>query len=188
MDLKEAHDLLLSLTKSTDNARIFKEIYMHFNKPDDYDLKQYLEFVHENCYEWFEGLPDKLASEPALSKPKSAILKLISHETVQTAVGAELCQELENNLVQTWRNIKDDLIKARKHNVTSGSFVIPMDQDHESVQENEPHTSVNVANVANVANDTSDTRLEKVKALFLSFVQCTQPQMYEFVSKVVDAI
>ena len=114
MKLGEAHELLLSLTKSSDNARYFKETHDHAGFPRDRNLADYLSFINDNCDAWFRGLPDKLSSETALAKPKSGILKLINEPKVIEDVGADLCKALESELNRTWKRSKDAYIAERK--------------------------------------------------------------------------
>jgi hypothetical protein len=113
MKLIDAHKLLVSLTKSPDNARYFKETYEHFGKQGDDDLHTYLEFVCENCVEWLERLPDKLTSQESLAKPKSAIIKLLDQQTVVDELGTEFCNTAKSTLVTTWKSHKDAIVADR---------------------------------------------------------------------------
>lgn len=186
MDLNAAYDLLLKLTKSTDNARIFKETYLHFHKPDDYDLKAYLEFITENCESWFDLLPEKLSSEPALSKPKSAILKLMSQPDVRACLGADFCSTVEEALVTTWRDIKDDLVKKRKSVHSRTNMSEDGADGHHADATHEPRADTQAQEPSNP--DDANIRIQAIKDLFKSFVKCSKPEMVEFMGKVIDGL
>ncbi len=182
MRLGEAYKKLLGLTKSTDNARTFKETYLHFNKTDEDDLKTYLEFVCDNCEDWFHALPDKLASEAALAKPKSAIIKLISEEDVRGDLGADFCSELEQTLASTWRAKKVEIVDSRKGNkvITGGE----LDKDMHS--ENNDHVHSQSDNHKN--HDELSKRFQRTKDIFLLYVKNKEPDAYEFMKVIIESL
>lgn len=131
MKLEHAADVLRPLTKTGDNARIFTEVYTHCGKKKEDDLQTYLDFILENCAEWMELLPEKYQSETALSKPKTAICKLLTVPEIIKELGEDFCKELDKTIVDTWKKNKDSLVQQRSVAATVPTQTL----DNHSVQE-----------------------------------------------------
>lgn len=177
MKLIDAHQLLASLTKSTDNARYFKETYEHFGKQADDDLQTYIQFIFENCLEWLERLPDKLTSQEALAKPKSAVVKLLEQPSVIQELGDQLCSQAKDLLVTTWKANKDRITieRAEDHDDLEQSV------ENEIIEADEPPPSVdNQQQIAQLQQE--NLRLAEQLAVYQN--KCTQLQ--EACFKVVE--
>ena len=88
MKLLDAHKLL-SEDGVADHARYFNDLYkLHEFKESD-ELKHYFDFVLHEPELWLKSFPNKLKSKPAFSKPKTAILKLLRHNSVIEEYGID---------------------------------------------------------------------------------------------------
>lgn len=161
MKLIDAYNLLFSLTKSKDNARSFKETYEHFSKGDDDALDTYLLFVSDNCVEWLERLPDKYASQEALSKPKTGILKLIEQPSVVEYLGEDTCKRLKQVITDTWKLNKDRIAAERTEGLQQDIESPPLDQeiDAQSFEADNPHVSPHIQSTDMSALQAENVRL-----------------------------
>lgn len=107
MILKHASAILQKMTATSDNARVFRETYMHFLHKDDDELLPYIQFIAENTKEWLENLPEKYKSIVSKAKAKTSIIKLLSNEDVASDLGSEVCTKTIEVLNDTWKQFKN---------------------------------------------------------------------------------
>jgi hypothetical protein len=112
MKLKDAF-LLLHENGTADHHRNFAMIFKHYNFTEDMELKEYLEFVSNETLEWIKGFPGSMVTKEQLSKPKTALVKLLKLETVKTALGAEFVANVHRKVWDTFKQNVDAIVTER---------------------------------------------------------------------------
>lgn len=139
MNLTQTYDLLLTLPSGRENASVFKTTYEHYQFKNDENLKAYLEFIKDNTIEWFSEMPERWKSLTQLSKPKTALIKLLKNEEIAKEVGDEYAQELITTINGTWKKYMHDLSDSRQKSITN-SVKTPEETSEKTEQEDEEKT------------------------------------------------
>lgn len=108
MNLIEATALL------SEQGKYFSDVYKLYNYRDEQLLKDYLDFVITEPVEWMRGFPARLHNISSFAKPKTALIKLLKHETVQTALGTEYVQKVYNVVWKTYKQHAEDIVEKRE--------------------------------------------------------------------------
>jgi len=115
MKLSEAFDLLFTHDKGSANAKVFKTMHEHYNyKNPNSDIKLYLDFVKNNCKEWLFDMPEGWRAKPQLSKPKTAMIKLLQQPKVVEHLGEDYANDLIKIIETTWKQNMHDLVNVRQ--------------------------------------------------------------------------
>lgn len=72
-----------------------------------------IETIVNDPMQWFMAFPMRLKSASALSKPKTAILNILSHNATKQALGEEICSTHYKAIEKTWKEHKNELIASR---------------------------------------------------------------------------
>jgi hypothetical protein len=136
MNLIEATALL------GEQGKYFLDVYKLYNYRDDQLLKDYLDFVITEPVEWMQGFPARLHNISSFAKPKTALIKLLKHETVQAALGQEYVQKVYNVVWKTYKQHAEAIVAKRE----AKSRTVDKDSIRESILDQmeertgEPHT------------------------------------------------
>jgi hypothetical protein len=126
MNLKEATDILMNMTKSRDNSRKFEDMYRHFSMSDETPLNDYLEFIDRNKVEWLNAFPECVKTESGLRKHVTAVKQLLEHPRVSDIIGRDACNKMKQELTKVWQENKTRLVEERNGGpVQTGGNPIP---------------------------------------------------------------
>jgi hypothetical protein len=73
----------------------------------------YVEAIVNDPLEWLQSFPLTDVSEPALAKSKSAMLFLLSHETIRSQLTPAVCEHAVDVLTSAWQANKRMLVEQR---------------------------------------------------------------------------
>lgn len=169
MNFDQAYDLLKTVTPNSDNADKFKRSHLHYNFIiSTADIKQYLDFIKDNCLDWIEGLPDQWKSKTTLSKPKTAIIKLLEQPQIRTAYGQEYTEELIDIIASTWKHnsqriIDDRINEVQVNDQVNENTTIEDEEEQSVIQENTHDLHQQIQNL--------NSRLRLHKKLFIDYIR-----------------
>lgn len=126
MKLSEAYSLLVEDGVS-DNHRYFAEVYKLYQFRDDQLLKDYLEFIIREPVSWFRGFPAKLTTKTSFSKPKTAVIKLLKHDTVIDELGEEYVQRVHDVVWKTYKQCHEEILETRQKTKSPTAKMTVMD-------------------------------------------------------------
>lgn len=112
MLLADAYSQLSSLG-TTDNAKHFKMLYSEGPYSDTTPLAEYIDFILNHTDAWLSAFPESLRSRTALSKPKTAVLKLMSLPDVKTTIGAKRCFDVIDKVSDSYRRLASQMSDER---------------------------------------------------------------------------
>ena len=150
MNFSTAYDLLSKNdTKDKTNATSFRRTHQHFERTDlQADIKEYLDYINDNCLIWFEHMPVAWKSLQALSKPKTSILRLLQLPEVRQYIGQEYADRLYALVELTWKDNFERIIQERNepiiiHTTHHDSSINSDNDDNESSHQTERPTRNN---------------------------------------------
>jgi hypothetical protein len=120
MKLDDAYALLES------QGRIMADVAKHYNWKDDADLKEYTDFILHEPIQWMKGYPAKYAQESQFGKPKTALVKLLKNETVQTEYGVEYTSTVREAVWKAYKQIVKSEKSTNPEEVVGESVDEPM--------------------------------------------------------------
>ncbi len=126
MKLSEAYTLLVEDGVS-DNHRYFAEVYKLYQFRDDQTLKEYLDFIVNEPVLWFRGFPAKLTTKTSFSKPKTAIIKLLKHDSVVDTLGEQYVQKVHDVVWKTYKQHHEEILESRQKTKVSPTKMTVMD-------------------------------------------------------------
>jgi hypothetical protein len=97
-----------------EQGKYFLDVYKLYNYRDDQLLKDYLDFVCTEPVEWMRGFPARLHNISSFAKPKTALIKLLKHEKVQTALGHEYVQKVYDVVWKTYKQHAESIVAKRE--------------------------------------------------------------------------
>lgn len=114
MRLHEAHALLLSHATS-DNAKHMKMLYADSKGgfTSDSLLSEYVDSICIDTDKWLLAFPESLKSLTAVSKPKTAFLKLLTIPAIMTHLGAQRCFDVADSVSDSYKKLAKDLSHGR---------------------------------------------------------------------------
>lgn len=114
MHLHEAHALLLTHA-TPDNAKHLKMLYADTAAGFTCDslLSEYVDTVSLDTDKWLQGFPESLRSLTAVSKPKTAFLKMLTIPSVMTALGAQRCFDVADSVSDSYKKLAKDMSVKR---------------------------------------------------------------------------
>lgn len=96
MQLAEAAALLGDITRD------FSDVYKHYQFRDNQLLKEYLEFISHEPVAWFTSLPAKYSAK-SVTKPKTALFKLLKHQQVIAQIGAAYAKNIHTIVLAAYK-------------------------------------------------------------------------------------
>lgn len=114
LQLGEAHTLLTTHATS-DNAKHMKMLYADVTcgfGPDSL-LCEYVDNIYEDTDKWLQGFPESLRSLTAVSKPKTAFLKLLTIPSVMSDLGPQRCFDVADSVSDSYKKLAKE-ISARR--------------------------------------------------------------------------
>lgn len=115
MKINDAYNLLLKLTTSADNADKFKKALLHYDRWNpEQDIRSYLEFIRDETYNWLLDMPSNWQSERTLSKPKTAIVKLLEQPQLQEEYGKDFTLQIIEKIDDVWTRQRSEIMLKRK--------------------------------------------------------------------------
>lgn len=122
--------------------RDFADVYKHYNFKDNQSLKEYLEFITHEPTEWFASLPKKYSSKN-ITKPKTALFKLLKHGSVILAIGTAYAKHVHDVVLDAYKKRNnastpiETMLESSSISSLSGPTLeiegIPLDNDAESI-------------------------------------------------------
>jgi hypothetical protein len=97
-----------------EQSKYFLDVYKLYNYRDEQLLKDYLDFVCTEPVEWMRGFPARLRNISSFAKPKTALIKLLKHETVQTTLGREYVQKVYDVVWKTYKQHAEIIVAKRE--------------------------------------------------------------------------
>lgn len=106
MLLSQAHSLLKEHGTS-DNAKHFKMLFTQEDgaHTNESTLTEYVEYVTAHTDAWLQNFPESLRSLTAVSKPKTAFLKMLTIPLVMTHLGAQRCFDVADKVSDSYRKL-----------------------------------------------------------------------------------
>lgn len=114
MRLHEAHALLLAHATS-DNAKHMKMLYADTKCGFTCDslLCEYVDSICTDTDKWLKAFPESLKSLTAVSKPKTAFLKLLTIPAIMNDLGAQRCFDVADSVSDSYKKLAKDLSHGR---------------------------------------------------------------------------
>jgi hypothetical protein len=85
-----------------ENNRDFTDVYKHYQFRDNQLLKEYLEFISHEPAAWFKSLPAKYSGKN-ITKPKTALFKLLKHSQVISGLGAAYTKTVHDVVLAAYK-------------------------------------------------------------------------------------
>jgi hypothetical protein len=96
-----------------EQSRYFSEAYKQFSFKDDQELKDYLDFIMHEPVEWLKGLPGKLKTKNTLSRPKTALVKLLKLPSVKQDLTEVYVDQVYSTIWQAFKKNIDKILETR---------------------------------------------------------------------------
>lgn len=115
MLVSQAQDLML-LHGTEDNIKYLKMLFKDGHGGDynnDSELLDYIMYVHGHTDDWLNSFPVSLKSTTALSKPKTALLKMLTIPSVMKDLGSQTCYEVADQIADSYRRLSKSISQKR---------------------------------------------------------------------------
>ena len=96
-----------------DHGRYLSDVYSLYNFQKSHLLKDYLDFILHEPVAWLMGFPTKLSTPSGFAKPKTALIKLLKHTDVKTALGDEYVKKVHDCIWQTYKSHATEILAKR---------------------------------------------------------------------------
>lgn len=115
MRLSHAHALLKD-HGTPDNAKHFKMLFTQDGAEftPDSALSSYVDFVALQTDTWLLDFPESLKSLTAVSKPKTAFLKMLTIPSVMSHLGAQRCFDVADKVSDSYRKLAKQISDERQ--------------------------------------------------------------------------
>lgn len=123
MLLHEAHSLMLTHA-TLDNSRHFKMLYCCSSSgvTSETYLSEYVDLILLDSAKWLSNFPISLRSLTAVSKPKTAFLRMLTIPEIIKDLGAQKCYDVTDSVCDSYKKFAKKISKQR---------VTDAGQDHE---------------------------------------------------------
>lgn len=115
MHLSHAHSLLKE-HGTPDNAKHFKMLFTQEGGTHSTEstLSDYVDYVAEETDAWLLGFPESLKSLTAVSKPKTAFLKMLTIPSIMSHLGAQRCFDVADKVSDAYRKLAKRISDERQ--------------------------------------------------------------------------
>lgn len=111
------------------HKKYFSDVYKLYEFEDTVPLKDYLDFILHEPVEWMRGFPCKLTSKTSFSKPKTALVKLVKHDSVKAALGEQYAKQVYDAVWQAFKAHGDAIVAKRGASDTGSEGICHVDED-----------------------------------------------------------
>lgn len=112
MLISQASNLML-LHGTDDNVKHFKMLFANERFTQESLLSDYINFVIVETDVWLTAFPLSLKSLTAISKPKTALLKLLTIPSIMTDIGPQLCFDVADKISDSYRRLAKCISEER---------------------------------------------------------------------------
>lgn len=112
MLVSQAHSLML-LHSNDDNVKHFTLLFKGGLFGKESDLLEYITYVHDHTDAWLQSFPVSLKSITAISKPKTALLKMLTIPCVMKEMGAQICFDVADKIADSYRRLIKSMSEQR---------------------------------------------------------------------------
>lgn len=125
MHLSHAHTQLKE-HGTPDNAKHFRMLFTqeggaHSNEST---LSDYVDYVAEETDAWLLGFPESLKSLTAVSKPKTAFLKMLTIPSIMSHLGAQRCFDVADKVSDAYRKLAKRISDERQASAAATTVAI----------------------------------------------------------------
>lgn len=146
MNIQKALDIVASASNS-DHLKYFKEQVRHLKKEHTSDLKELLDFIHNDTQTWLRTLPDNAKSKPTFHKYRASIYQLLENSDVIAKFGSEYCSSVTKAIKNCFKNHLDIVVQERSatntRTISVSSTSQPTQQDKDEETDNSPSETDN---------------------------------------------
>jgi len=101
--------------RSYDNRRWFEQVYRCQDWKDEDELKDYLNYIKLNTFDWFKKTPAEWIAEKTLKNAMTGINSLLKNsDHVKTIIGEKECEQIIKNMSTTLNTKSQDIINYKK--------------------------------------------------------------------------
>lgn len=175
--------------KCADYHSRYASIFNSMDKDLESPFALYVEAIVDDAKEWMRSFPETDRSESALGKSKTAMMYLLKHDEVRSALTAKICDDAIKQLGKAWLKNKDELVKTRQQ-----MTAITHDPTIAGILETSDVTDDDVPNLSELLDEitTLKTACDQVKMentmlkKALEEVEESKKELKEFVVELVE--
>jgi hypothetical protein len=114
MDIQQTNALLVK-ANNEDNITYFNKHITLYNLQPTTQLKEFFDTINSNTVTWLKSLPKEARSINTLRKYKRALISLLENNEIQSALGAEYCENVKKHINNTFSEIGNQVAKERSN-------------------------------------------------------------------------